>query len=121
MQCAFESSQNHPRLPPPGLQKNCLPQNHSGVKKVVNCCVKILSKYYRSVGLPMWLSGSKIHLKFRRHRRPGSGGAPGGRHSNPLQYSYLENPESRGAWKAIGCKESGTNEVTEQQLPHTQN
>ena len=30
---------------------------------------------------------------------PGSGRSPGGGHSNPLQYSYLENPH-RGAWRA---------------------
>ena len=31
---------------------------------------------------------------------PGSGRSPGGRHGNPLQYSYLENPMDRGAWRA---------------------
>ena len=30
----------------------------------------------------------------------GSGRSPGGRHGNPLQYSYLENPRDRGAWTA---------------------
>ena len=29
---------------------------------------------------------------------PGWGRSPGGRHSNPLQYSCLENPVYRGAW-----------------------
>ena len=29
---------------------------------------------------------------------PGSGRFPGGKHLNPLQYSYLENPMDRGAW-----------------------
>ena len=32
---------------------------------------------------------------------PGSGRSPGGRHGNPLQYSYLENPMDRGAWQVI--------------------
>ena len=32
---------------------------------------------------------------------PGSGRFPGGGHGNPLQYSYLENPMDRGAWKSI--------------------
>ena len=32
---------------------------------------------------------------------PGSGRSPGGGHGNPLQYSCLENPMDRGAWKAI--------------------
>ena len=31
---------------------------------------------------------------------PGSGRSPGGGHCNPLQYSYLENPMDRGAWRA---------------------
>ena len=31
---------------------------------------------------------------------PGSGRSPGGGHSNPLQYSCLENPMDRGAWRA---------------------
>ena len=30
----------------------------------------------------------------------GSGRSPGGRHSNPLQYSCLENPMDREAWRA---------------------
>ena len=29
---------------------------------------------------------------------PGLGRSPGGGHSNPLQYSCLENPMDRGAW-----------------------
>ena len=31
---------------------------------------------------------------------PGLGRSPGGRHSNPLQYSCLGNPMDRGAWQA---------------------
>ena len=31
---------------------------------------------------------------------PGSGRSPAGGHGNPLQYSYLENPMDRGAWRA---------------------
>ena len=31
---------------------------------------------------------------------PQSGRCPGEGHSNPLQYSYLENPIDRGAWWA---------------------
>ena len=31
---------------------------------------------------------------------PGLGRSPGGEHGNPLQYSCLENPMDRGAWKA---------------------
>ena len=31
---------------------------------------------------------------------PGSGRSPGGGYGNPLQYSCLENPVDRGAWRA---------------------
>ena len=31
----------------------------------------------------------------------GLGRSPGGGHGNPLQYSCLENPMDRGAWRAI--------------------
>ena len=29
---------------------------------------------------------------------PESGRSPGGRHGNPLQFSFLENPMDRGVW-----------------------
>ena len=32
---------------------------------------------------------------------PGSGRSPGRGNSNPLQYSYWENPMDRGAWQAM--------------------
>ena len=32
---------------------------------------------------------------------PGSGRSPGGRNGNLLQYSCLENPIDRGAWRAM--------------------
>ena len=32
---------------------------------------------------------------------PGSGRSPGEGYGNPLQYSCLENPMDRGAWRAI--------------------
>ena len=35
---------------------------------------------------------------------PELGRSPGGGHSNPLRYSYLENPTDRGAWQATVCR-----------------
>ena len=35
---------------------------------------------------------------------PGLGRSPGGGHSNPFQYSCLENPISRGAWWPTGLQ-----------------
>ena len=32
---------------------------------------------------------------------PGSGRSPGGGYDNPLQYSCLENPMDRRAWRAM--------------------
>ena len=42
------------------------------------------------------------------------GRTPGGGHGNPLQYSCLENPVDRGAWRATvyGVTESDTTEAT---------
>ena len=41
---------------------------------------------------------------------PGLGRSPGGGCGNPLQYSCLENPMERGAWRATvhGITKSGT-------------
>ena len=46
---------------------------------------------------------------------PGSGRSPGGGHGNPLQYSCLENPTDRRAWRATVQRvaESDTTEVTQ--------
>ena len=45
---------------------------------------------------------------------PGSGMSRGGGHGNPLQYSCLENPMDRGAWRATvhSVTELDTTEVT---------
>ena len=45
---------------------------------------------------------------------PGSGRSPGGGHGSPFQYSHLENPMDRGAWRAMVHRvtESDKTEVT---------
>ena len=49
-------------------------------------------------------NGKEPAYQYNRHKRgsliPGSGRSPGGGHGNPLQYSCLENPMDRGAWRA---------------------
>ena len=50
---------------------------------------------------------------------PGLGRSPGGGHGNPLQYSYLENPMDKGAWRATvhGVETVGHNLVTKPPPP----
>ena len=56
------------------------------------------------MGLPQWLNGkestSKTEATGDSGSIPGSGRSPEGGHSNPLQYSCLENPMDRGGWWA---------------------
>ena len=49
---------------------------------------------------------------------PGLGRSPGEGNGNPLQYSCLENPMDRGAWRASpwGRKRVGHDLVTKQQV-----
>ena len=50
-----------------------------------------------------WLSGKESACDARAAGDtgliPGLGRSPGGGHGNPLQYSCLENPMDRGAWR----------------------
>ena len=65
-------------------------------------------------GFPGGASGKEPDCQCRRCKRHGSGlrRSPGRRHSNPLQYSCLENPMDRGAWwlQSMGFKEPNTTE-----------
>ena len=53
----------------------------------------------------MWVSQLALVVKNRPANAgdvgsiPGSRKSPGGGHGNPLQYSCLENPMNRGAWR----------------------
>ena len=48
-----------------------------------------------------WLSSKESACSVEAGFIPGSGGSPGGRNGNSLQYSYLKNSMDRGAWRAI--------------------
>ena len=52
-------------------------------------------------GFPWWLSGKESPCQCRRLRfDPWIGKIPWRRKWQPLQYSWLGNPEDRGAWEA---------------------
>ena len=52
-------------------------------------------------GLPWWLSGKESACNAGDPGLiPGLGRSPGGRHGNPLQYSWLEKSVGRGVWPA---------------------
>ena len=68
---------------------------------------------YVFIGLPSWLSSKEsAGNPGDADSMPGLGRFPGGGHGNPLQYSCLENPMDRGAWRATvhGVTESDTTE-----------
>ena len=56
------------------------------------------------MGFPGGASGKEPACQCRRHKKcgfdPGLIRSPGGGHGNPLQYSCLEIPMDRGAWRA---------------------
>ena len=55
------------------------------------------------MGFPGGASGKEPTCKYRRQRcgfHPWVGRSPWGGHGNPLQYSCLENPMNKGAWRA---------------------
>ena len=60
--------------------------------------------YSSSLGLPGGANGKELVANAGDTRDvgsiPGSGRSPAGRHGNPLQYSCLENPMDRKAWRA---------------------
>ena len=61
----------------------------------------IMWRYLPSVRLPQWLSGKESTCNTEDPGSiPSSGRSPGEGNGNPLQYSCLENPMDRGAWRA---------------------
>ena len=62
-----------------------------------------LSKYLKIkvvFGLPRWLSSKESENTGDEGLIPGSGWSLGGGNGNPLQYSCLEDPMDREAWRA---------------------
>ena len=116
-----------PRLPD---QRGASPKRSRITKKAGNpqwewnssCCWEDKGLFHEmcfpdstwALDFPGGASGKESACQCRRHREkgliPGSGRSPGGGHGNPLQYSCLENPMDRGAWRATahGVAESQT-------------
>ena len=76
----------------------------------------VLLHFSLCLWLSRWLSGQRIHLQCRRHRRcefnPWSRKIPWERNDNPLQYSCLGNPVDRPK----GHKELDTTEQLRESL-----
>ena len=92
----------HPQLEMRKLKhqvRSCLPE----IIQLVSCRVEIWIPVWLTVGLPWWLGGRESGWQCRSlgdaASIPGLARSPGGEHDNPLQYSSLENPMDRGAWR----------------------
>ena len=63
-----------------------------------------LTSFSWSHRLPRWCGGKESACHSRRHKRCGFD--PGVGNGNSLQYSCLENPMDRGAWRATAHRVS---------------
>ena len=83
---------------------------HQGLAKGANhyvsstCLCLVETQVLVIFGLPWWLSSKEstcnVETSGDKSSIPGLGRSPGGGHGNLLQYSCLENPMDRGAWRA---------------------
>ena len=90
-------------LVPP--RKNIIPKN-SSISDIYSTNTLFLITnifwFYNHLGFPGGASGREPACQCKKCRfNPWAGKIPEGRHGNPLQYSYLENPTERGAWQAM--------------------
>ena len=67
------------------------------------------------MGLPRWLGGKESACQAGDYNLiSGSGGYPGEGNGDPLQYSCLENPMDRGAWRVTVHGVMKESDMTEQ-------
>ena len=94
----------HPSVVSLGRARGCLAYPSLGHLVLGRGCVwdKIVAETnYEPSMLSWWLSGKESARNAGDVGLiPGSGRSPGEGNSNPLQYSCLENPMDRGAWRA---------------------
>ena len=78
--------------------------HYSILQLCLNCRQYFWARALLSSGLPRWQSGKESACQCRRDKRHSFdawiGKIPWRRKGNPLQYSCLENPTDRGAWRA---------------------
>ena len=69
----------------------------------------LIARESRVICLPGGSDGKESACNADLGSIPGVGRSPGGGHGNPLQYSCLQNPMDRGAWRATvqGVTERG--------------
>ena len=81
-------------------------------------------KAFKNMGFPVSSHGKKKSVCNAGDvgSTPGSGRSPGEGNGNPLQYSCLENPMDRGAWRATvpGVTKSWT-QLSDRAHTHTRN
>ena len=96
-----------PFIPPPTL-----PPRHSHYTWSAQAVPQPRSHRDHSGGFPLWLSGEESTCNAEATGDPASRKFPGGRNGNPPQYSCLENPMDRRAWRATvhGVTKSDTTE-----------
>ena len=69
--------------------------------------------FYRHPKPPRWLSGKEPACQFKNEGSVlGLGRSPGEGNGNPLQYSCLENPMDRGAWRVVVHGVAGESDTT---------
>ena len=94
----------HPSVVSLGRARGCLAYPSLGHLVLGRGCVwdKIVAETnYEPSMLSWWLRGKESARNAGDVGLiPGSGRSPGEGNSNPLQYSCLENPMDRGAWRA---------------------
>ena len=92
----------------------------------VNDSIYSLSNYYTPgsiLGLPRWFSGKQSACNAGDAGDlgsiPGSGRCPEEGRGNPLQYSCLQNPMGRGAWRATVYRSQNQTQLSDLAHTHT--
>ena len=105
------------------LVKGVLQNHQSGLSretegKDIHIPVHIHLHKHIHMSFPSGASDKEPTCQCRRDAGsiPGSGRSLEGRHGNPLQYSYMENPKERGAGGSIGSQRAGHDQSD---CPHT--